>query len=499
MRWTKAPLCVAMIVAGSAVWFVVSTLLIGELPDSVIMASSLLIALGFVSAFVGTPESERLRSAGRPQFAFAAVAGVLAWYAAPAITLSQRATDAPSGTETLFFMTAGALFAAAVVALFFATERPTLTQASGALLAILGSATLLGNWERPSSFSPFLKFPMQEAIMLLAGVVLAVGLVAGRRSVRSLGMRTTLWLGMAAAATVATLAALFDAVDALRAISLLWPQLLLAGVALSTLATGLNGLMPTQGVVRATAWLLLAPLAMTTLTVVERITGAYGPVPIVWAGASGGFVLTLAGLLIVHTAWARSGVAPAPASDASSGSPALPMLRTPALLGALVLAVTSATAAFVALFLPSFNATVVGTTEAGAAFTADWVYSGAEGAVGWLAVCAALVALSAIVEYGRRIVPSAALIAVSAGLVSALTYPLVIATPLHTWTRWIPAEIQQAYGTEYARLTFTVAPSMLRLSSVVLAAAACVTLIVIIVLHRSTGGAPHSPALKENA
>jgi len=488
-----------MIVAGSAVWFVVSTLLVGELPDTVIMASSLLIALGFISAFVGTPERERVRSAERPQLGFAAVAGILAWYAAPAITLSQRATDAPSGTETLFFTTAGALLAAVVVAFFFADERPTLTQASGALLAVLGSAALLGNWERPSSFSPFLKFPVQEVIMLVAGVVLALGLVAGRRSVRLLGARTTLWLGMAAAAAVATLTALFDVGAAFGAISLLWPQLLLMGVALSTLATGLSGLVPSHGVVRTTAWLLLVPLAMTALTVVERITGAYGPVPIVWAGAIGGIVLTLAGLAIVHTAWMRSGATSPLADEASAQTFGTPRPRTRALVGALVLAAVAAVTAFIALFLPSFTATVVGTTEAGAAFTADWAYSGAEGAIGWLALCIALVALAAVVEYDRRIGSHAALIAVSAGLASALTYPLVIATPLHTWTRWIPAEIQQAYGTEYARLTFTVAPSLLRLSSVVLAAAACVTLMVIIVLHRSAGGAPHSPALKENA
>jgi len=488
-----------MIVAGSAVWFVVTTLLIGEVPDSLILAPSLLVALVFVSVFVGTPERDRVRTAGPREVAFAAAAGALAWYAAPILTLSQRATDAPSGTETLFFATAGALFTAVVVAIFFADERPTLTQIAGALLAVLGSAALLANWERPSSFSPFLKFPVQEGIMLVAGAVLALGIVAGRRSARVFGLRSALWLGMAAAACVAVVVTLPDALSALGATARLWPQLVLTGVALSTLATGLSGLAQAGGVVRSVAWLLVAPIAMTALTVVERITGAYGPVPIVWAGAVGGSVLSLAGLAIVETATSRqsdstSMVPPEPVTDSIPPTP-----RPPVEVAAVVLAAVALALALASLFLPAFAATVVGTTEAGAAFSANWVYSGAESAVGWLAICLALVALAATVEYDRILTSRAAVVAVGAGLVSALMYPLVVATPLHTWTRWIPAEIQQAYGTEYARLTFVVAPGLLRLGSVVLAAAVCAALISTIVLRRKADGAAHSQVLKENA
>lgn len=499
MRRNNALLCVTMLVAGTAVWFVVSTLLIGEAPDAVIMASSLLVALAFVSAFVGTPVRERVRTADRPQLVLAAVAGVLAWYATPAITLSQRATDAPSGTETLFFMTAGALLSAVVVSSFFADERPTLTQVAGALTAVLGAAALLGNWERPSSFSPFLKFPVQEGIMLIAGVVLALGLIAGRRSASVLGLRSTLWLGIAAATCVAVVASIPDVAAALGDVARLWPQLMLTGVALSTLATGLSGLVQPRGVVRGTMWLLLTPIAMTTLTVVERITGAYGPVPIVWAGASGGVVLSIVGLAIVDTARSVRRSDGTGMSDTAALAPFLPAPRPRALLAVIAAASVALATAVVALFLPAFIAVVVGTTEAGSAYSARWAYSGAESAVGWLALCVAFIGLAVAVEINRRIAIRAALVALAAGFVSALSYPLVLATPLHTWTRWIPAEIQQAYGTEYARLTFTVAPSMPRLASVVLAAAACVTLIVIIVLRRDADGVPHSPALKENA
>ena len=72
-------------------------------------------------------------------------------------------------------------------------------------------------------------------------------------------------------------------------------------------------------------------------------------------------------------------------------------------------------------------------------------------------------------------------------------------TPLHTWTRWIPAEVQHAYGTEYARLTFEAAPSAVRLAAAGFALAACIALIVSAVLGRRHGDALVHSALKEIA
>lgn len=485
MRLTNPPLCVAMIVTGSAVWFVVSTLLIGEVPDAVIMAASLLVALAFISAFVGTALPARLRAVGRREVLIAGVAGLAAWYVAPLVVLSQRATDAPSGTETLFFTTAGAVLAVVVTAAFFRPERPTLIQAAAALLVVLGSATLLGNWERPSSFSPFLKFPAEEAIMLAAGVALALGLIGVRRSVRLMGLRSSLWVGVASAAGVSLLLALPHAAAAVASYSRTWPQLMLAGVALATLATGLVGFAHGRGVVRASSWLVVTPLALTALTVVERLTGAFGPTPIVWPGAVGGTVLVLLGLVVLQTGHRAHG--------------ATPRIRDRASITAIVFGAVAAAVSVVSLFVPAFSASVAGTTEAGASFAASWTFSGAEAAIGWLPLCASLLGLAASLDVMRRVEVRAGLVAAGSALLATATYPLVVATPLHTWTRWIPAEIQQAYGTEYARLSLEVAPHVARYAAVALSTVSAVFLIATLVRHREVDTAPIAPELKENA
>lgn len=482
---TNPPLCAAMIVAGSAVWFVVSTLLIGEVSDSVIMAGSLVVAVAFISGFVGTAVPARVKAAGRREVVLAGAAGVLAWYLAPLVILSQRATDAPSGTETLFFTTAGIVLASVLVSMIFWGERTTFTQTAATVLVVLGSAVLLANWERPSSFSPFLKFPVEEAIILLACGVFALGLVGGRRSAGLLGLRTSLWIGIASAAAVALVLALPDTTAAIAAYGRTWPQLILAGVALSTLATGLVGFANGRGVVRATAWVAVTPIALTALTVVERLTGAFGPTPIVWAGAAGGSVLVILGLLVLQTAYR---------ADALTS-----VRRGPASIATIVLGGVATAVSVAALFLPAFNASVVGTTEAGASFVAGWTFAGAEAAVGWLPLAASLLALATAFEAGRRVSVRAALIAAVSALAAAVVYPLVVSTPLHTWTRWIPAEIQQAYGTEYARLTLKVAPHLVRYAAVAFSAVASVFLIVILVRLQNADRAHLGSALKENA
>ncbi len=487
MRLSNQSLCVAMIVAGSAAWFVVSTLLIGEVPDSVIMAASLVVAIAFISGFVGSAVPARVKAAGRRETVLAGAAGVLAWYLAPLIVLSQRATDAPSGTETLFFTTAGALLASALAASFFRRERPTYVQSAAVLMTILGTAALLGNWERPSSFSPFMKFPLQEAIIFGAGGVFALGLIGARRSAGLMGLRSSLWIGVAAATTLSVVVALPDTMPAAAAYSRTWPQLMLAGVALSTMATGLAGFAGSRGVVRATAWMVVTPMALTALTVVERLTGAFGPAPIVWTGAAGGSVLVVLGLLVLHTAHCTE------AAEVLSAAP-----RAPESIAAIALAGIATAVSTAALFLPAFNASVVGTTEAGAAFAANWTFSGAEAAVGWLLLSVSLLALATAIESRRMVGVREALFAAVSALLAAAAYPLVVSTPLHTWTRWIPAEIQQAYGTEYARLSLEVAPHLVRYTALALSAGACVLLIVTLVRRLSAGSASVASPPKEN-
>jgi len=153
------------------------------------------------------------------------------------------------------------------------------------------------------------------------------------------------------------------------------------------------------------------------------------------------------------------------------------------MLAARGIALAAAVAGAVALFLPAFSAQAAGTLDTGEAFSVEWLLLGVESAVGWLALLGSTLVLS--LTFGlRQVGATRRIAAASAAAVALFAYPLLVATPLRTWNRWIPAEIQQAYGTEYARLSIDAVPSNLRLASTVLALMACVTLITVAVLGR---------------
>jgi hypothetical protein len=64
-------------------------------------------------------------------------------------------------------------------------------------------------------------------------------------------------------------------------------------------------------------------------------------------------------------------------------------------------------------------------------------------------------------------------------VLAPIIYPFVAATPLRTATRWIPADVQQSYGTEYARLTFEALHDPVRLVALAMAFITSLTLLVV--------------------
>jgi hypothetical protein len=86
-------------------------------------------------------------------------------------------------------------------------------------------------------------------------------------------------------------------------------------------------------------------------------------------------------------------------------------------------------------------------------FRAEWTMLGFESAAGWMPVAASLLALTAAIAASRGAATRAWVSAAAAVLACALALPLLAATTLHTWNQWIPAAVQQTYGTEYARFS----------------------------------------------
>ncbi len=70
--------------------------------------------------------------------------------------------------------------------------------------------------------------------------------------------------------------------------------------------------------------------------------------------------------------------------------------------------------------------------------------------------------------------PSAA-----AALVCAVASVPLAGTTLATWNRWVPADVQQTYGTEYSTLTIAGRLDVVRLVAMALAVAAVVALAVV--------------------
>ena len=459
---TRSLVAALAALAGASGSFVLTTAVMDTLPDSVVVGLSVAIAFLAAAALFGREALRTIRSAEKGFVLWAAIAGVLAFWAAPLLVLSQRASDAPSGADSLFFTTTAWGLICVLVASAVSLERPAVTAVAGAVAALAGAAGLLASWERPSSFSPFAKFPAREALMLLAGLMFAAGLLVLAGLVRRLGARTTAVVALAGAAAVGLVVAAIPLFSAGVSSAPLLSTVYL-GVTTAIFAIGLLLAVEDAGMSRGSIALLGAPVVVTLLSLVERVTGVYGPNPMHVPGVAAGALALLAALVVVWlaAAWPKA-----------AGAPATGIARLPLLLGAGALALST-----VALFTPALTARSQGGLEGG--FDATWAMFGYEAAASWLVFAAAGLALAAAYlasQTGRRgdWVPSAA-----AALVCAVASVPLAGTTLATWNRWVPADVQQTYGTEYSTLTIAARLDVVRLVAMALAVAAVVALAVI--------------------
>jgi hypothetical protein len=125
--------------------------------------------------------------------------------------------------------------------------------------------------------------------------------------------------------------------------------------------------------------------------------------------------------------------------------------------------------AAVSLGTPALNALSEG--HINESFRVAWTMLGFESAAGWMPAAAAFLALTAVLEARRGQTAVAWIAASTAVFACALAMPLLSATTLHTWNTWIPAEIQQTYGTEYARLSVSAIVDPIRVAAMALAVA----------------------------
>ncbi len=395
------------------------------------------------------PDTASLAQA-RPSLraALPSLIGGIALFASVYLVSANRYSDAPSGSEVVF-MTSAAWGMLLVAGGFLdRKDRPAASQLWGALLALVGAAAVLASWERPSSFSPFVKFPVEEAFMLLAGVAWAMWsrLDHSRREESTSPHAGWIAPGVFLLCAAAAVALAPDARAAFESVPI--GPLVAAGGVFGVLVVSWRRTTEDWGVTRAASLFFVIPAVLSALTFVESVVGVRGPRPLVAAPVLWGALVAVCGALVVGSATRENLERPS-----GSGQGIRDAWSTIALAGGLA----GLALAMLSLVSPALEAAAAGELADGSAFAVTWSLYGWETAGAWLAFAVALAPL--VISRAVRRGATMALAAVA--VASALAYPALASIPLTTLNRWIPAEVQQDYGTEYASISFGAARSLL--------------------------------------
>ena len=458
---------------GACASFVLTTVLNGIVPDALVVACGA-AGVACVALVVAGSASNAKALLGSPrEAAIAAAGGASAWAIAPFMVMSQRASDAPPGAEVAFFTLSAWGFTALLVDQLLAKNRSAVAIAAS-LAGLVGGMIVLASWEFPSSFSPFVRYPDRHLWMLGAGVLFAAGSWLLLRATRTLGRRPALFAGGAGTGLAAVILAVPGVMGAGGDLPAAASLLVVVAIAYALFGTSWLWLATRRGTAAASLTLLMAPPALTVLTGVERLTRVYGPDPVRWPAVIAGGVLVLGGAVV---AWMGTAGAFGASGVDESGPGDEGITPRIAVLPVIVSLLTGAS-----LFTPGVRATVEGAFAE--TYRASWNMPGVETASGWLAVAVTALAVSAYVDLraGRR---TPAMAAALLAILAPSVYPFVAATPLRTATRWIPADVQQSYGTEYARLTFEAIHDPVRIASI--CAAVVMSLVVLAVLFKQRG------------
>ncbi|MHB9002467.1 MAG: hypothetical protein ACYC6C_00170 [Coriobacteriia bacterium] len=465
--------------------FVFETSTVGHLDERAVVGASA-IAAGLLVGLVYVPSGRRpttsaATSATLISSVMIASAAALSTAVAPLIVFANRYSDAPKGSVVLFWTVV-----VAGVALWLAgalERRQQVLLAPGAVLAMTGAMGVLANWERPSSFSLLSRYAAEQLLMGAASVIWALSIYYIVRRVRADG-----WTRIAAPFTVGSILAGTTLVlasanpgDAFVTTTLL-AAACAALVAFLTLTLAASNSIPT-----AASALVFAPVLVSAITFIESALGMRGPRPLLATEVLAASLVCVTGALLV---WRTSreprfvpGSAPAdptsatidaaphaedasldahdPATDTVPTPPTTPSVRLARWLSAAALLLTA-----VALIMPAVAVRVRGVREAGS-FTADFHMRGYETVGGWLVLSLALVVLAmALRPLAGNVLRGS--LALGAGLLGWWVLRFI---PLHTWISWIPPEVQQDYGSEYASIVFAPMQAWWQVAALIVAGA----------------------------
>ena len=413
--------------------------LAGRLPAAVLSTAQALGALVLALALAGRPLAA-IRGLDARSRALAGAGGLVGIFGPPALIAGVRMSDAPAGSVVVFWMASGWAAVAAVTAMAMAFRSRTAARAplafAGGVLAVAGAAGVVANWERPSSFSPLVRFPVQELAILAAGALMVAGAFAILRAARGTRIDGAL-LCAAAAAVVPGLVWWGFSGFANGWSSFLEhsAEMVLAAMAWGFICVALPRVLRSEGPARAGALLAVAPLLLASLIWLEQLVGVAGPQPMIVTGVLAGGVTLGAGSIALWRA---------------ADGDALRVFRKRRVI---VIAASSVPLALacVALALPAIIAHAEASAAVGS-FVGSWTLFGWESVAG-VSVLALTALLAALAWSEEPLWPALA------GLAACAVWPLSLSTPMHVLTGWLPPGIEQYYGTEYASISFTRTPA----------------------------------------
>lgn len=441
---------------GTVVWAALLALAFATFIGMVVQLAGRVDAAPLVGALVLGALAVAIIGAGRPLAVvasmdrrdqlLAAIAGLLLVFGAPAVVAAVRMTEAPAGSIVVFWMSGGwaALAALAGAGLMWGRSRPrAAVAAAGGLSALVGVAAVVANWERPSSFSPLVRFPSQEVAILAAGALLIAGALLLVRAARDGKIDGALVCATGAGAAAGLI---WWALDGRSTGALLEKpvEFVIAAVAWGIVCIALPRVVRSGGMARAGALMALSPLLLTTLIVLEQVVGVAGPQPMIVTGVAAGALVLLAGSVAL---WRSGGASPESRVRRSAWW---------------WLALLPLAAAVVGLALPSVIATANVSKDTGL-FLGSWTLLGWESVAGLSALALAALA-GALSRAERPIVPATLALAACAG------WTLLSDVPMHVLKAGLAPGIEQYYGTEYGSIALAAVANPWSVAAVALAA-----------------------------
>jgi drug/metabolite transporter (DMT)-like permease len=366
------------------------------------------------------------------------------------LQIAKRTAFAPSGSDVVFLLAFVPLFAV-LLAWLVGLEKLDWRNLAGCITAILGTIVVVGNWEHPSSFSPFSLFVVEESLILVSALLFAMYAVLSKRMLERYRVNVlAILLLYIATCTVGAVSFALVGFGAITSITVDgWTMLASTGI-FSVMLGVLSSLemLSLQSIPRTATPLLLLPVLVTALIGIEKTFGfAYMATPYEWLPVIVGGLIVLSGIGLV---WLRQPVVKYDERKELRKSHKTVMSIM------LVLAFAGVAWAVIALFYPYKLTNVSGLTDSGKHYEARFAALRYNSAGGFMLLAAGITSVLTLVDIIRKRIrlDNALIYAIFSVLLVGAVF-LVGDTPIINWSSDIPSDIQHGIGTPYVTLTDT--------------------------------------------